>query len=120
MRESRRNRRDLSSVSNNQDNEFDNNRLTNLDIITVNRNPNSDKELLNTGYLDDELDKNTFITFNQTLQNYLKKSVGNDTFNFTKIDKIHLTDTTVMKAGNTVVYVLPYWKIVCNDKKYSG
>ena len=28
-------------------------------------------------YVDDELDKNTIVRFNQTLQNYLKVSVGN-------------------------------------------
>ena len=37
-----RNRRDLSSVFNDQDNEFDNNKLTKLDSVTVNRNPTSD------------------------------------------------------------------------------
>ena len=35
LHESSRNRRDLSSVFNDQDNEFDNNKLTNLDSITV-------------------------------------------------------------------------------------
>ena len=28
-----------------------------------------------------KLDKNTVLRFNQTLQNYLKVSVGNDTYN---------------------------------------
>ena len=45
--ENSRYRRDLSSVFNNQDNEFDNNKLFNLGTITVNRNPNLDKELAN-------------------------------------------------------------------------
>ena len=45
LHESSRNRRDLSSVFNDQDNEFDKNKLTNLDSITVNRNPSSDNEL---------------------------------------------------------------------------
>ena len=39
LHEINRNRRDLSSVFNDQDNEFDNNKLTNLDSVTVNRNP---------------------------------------------------------------------------------
>ena len=34
LHESNRNRRDLSSVFNDQDNEFDNNKLTNLDSVT--------------------------------------------------------------------------------------
>ena len=38
LHESSRNRRDLS-VFNDQDNEFDNNKLTNLDSVVVKRNP---------------------------------------------------------------------------------
>ena len=49
--ESSRNRRDLSSVFNDQDNEFDNNKLTNLDSTTVNRNPSLDNELANKNIL---------------------------------------------------------------------
>ena len=44
---SSRNRRDLSSVVNHQDNKFDNSKLTNLDSVIVNRNPNQDNELAN-------------------------------------------------------------------------
>ena len=47
LHESSRKRRDLSSVLNDQDNEFDNNKLTNLESITVNRDPSSDNELAN-------------------------------------------------------------------------
>ena len=47
LHEINRNKRDLSSVFNDQDNEFDNNKLTNLDSVTVNRNPISDNELSN-------------------------------------------------------------------------
>ena len=39
LHEINRSRRDLSSVFNDQDNEFDNNKLTNLDSVFVNRNP---------------------------------------------------------------------------------
>ena len=60
------------------------------------------------------------LRFNQTLTNYLKVSVGNDTYNLTKYDEIQLTDTTVMKARNNGGYLLPYWRIVCNDKKNNG
>ena len=101
-----RNRRDLSSVFNDQVNEFDNNKLTNLDSVTVNRNPNLDNELANKKYIDDELDKNTVLRFNQTLENYLKVSVGNDTNNHTKYDKKQITDTTIIKYPNTGGYLL--------------
>ena len=50
--------------------------------------------------------KNTIVRFNQTLDNYLKVSVGNDTFNLTKYDKIHITDTTIFKYSITGGYLL--------------
>ena len=106
--ENSRNRRDLSSVFNDRDNEFDNNKLTNLDSVSVNRNPNSDKDLVNKKYLDDELDKNTVLRFNQTLENYLKLSIRNDTYNFTKYNKLQLTDTTIIKTPITSGSLLFY------------
>ena len=107
-------------VKNNQDNDFNDNKITNLDSVQVNRNPSSDNELANKKYFDNSIGGGTLLRFNQTLQNYLKVSVGNDTYNLTKYDKIQLTDITVMKAGNTGVYLLPYWKIICNDKNNNG
>ena len=65
-------------------------------------------------------ESSTLVRFIQTLQNYLKVSVGNDINNLTKYNKIQLTDTTVMKAGNTGGYLLPNWKFSCNDKNSSG
>ena len=116
LHEINRNKRDLSSVFNDQDNEFDNNKLTNLDSVTVNRNPILDNELANKKYIDDELDKNTILRFNQTLQNYLKVSVGNDTYNLTKYDKVQITDTTEMKYPNIGSDLLQKWNIKCNNK----
>ena len=71
--------------------------MSNLDSITVNRNPNSDNELANKKYIDDELYENSILLFNQTLENYLKVSVGNDICSLTKYDKLQLTDTTNIK-----------------------
>ena len=68
--ENERSRRDLGIdlydesndlVKNNQDNYFNDNKLINLDSITVNREPSSDSELANKKYIDDELDKNTIV-----------------------------------------------------------
>ena len=87
-------------VKNNQDNDLKDNKLINLDSISVNRKPSSDNELASKKYIDDELDKNTVLRFNQTLQNYLKVSVGNDTYNLTKYDKIQITDITEMRYPN--------------------
>ena len=116
LHEINRNKRDLSSVFIDQDNEIDNNKLTNLDSVTVNRNPNLDNELANKNYMDDELDKNTVLRFNQTLQNYLKVSVGNDTYILTKYDKIQITDTTEMRYPNIGSDLLQKWNIKCNNK----
>ena len=111
---------EVDLVKNNQDNNLNDNKLTNIDSITINRNPTSDNELVNKKYLDDELDKNTIVRFNQTLQNYLKVSVGSDIYNLTKYNKIQLTDTTVIKAGNSGGYLLQNWIIKCNDKNGNG
>ena len=107
-------------VKNNQDNDVNDKKLTNIDSIKVNRNPKSDNELVNKKYLDDELDKNTIVRFNQTLENYLKVSVGNDIYNLTKYNKIQLTDTTIIKYPNNGGYLLQNWVIKCNDKKANG
>ena len=99
----------------NQDNDLNDNKLTNLASITVNGNPSLDNEVSNKKYVDDELDKNKIVRFNQTLQNYLKVSVGSKSYNIFKYDKIQLVDTTVIKHGNGA-YLLPRWKTVCIDK----
>ena len=124
-----RNRRDVGLnfyneevdlVKNNQDNDFNDNKLTNINSITINKNPTDNDHASNKKYVDDQLDKNTIVRFSQTLSNYLKVSVGDDTYNLTKYDKIQLTDTTVMKAGNTGGYLLQNWNIKCNDKNNNG
>ena len=116
LHEINRNRRDLSSVFNDQDNEFDNNKLTNLDGVTFNRNPSSDSEVSNKKYVDNSIGEGTFLRFNQTLQNYLKVSVGNDTYNLTKYDKIQITDITETKFPNIGSDLLQKWNIKCNNK----
>ena len=76
LHERSRNRRDLSSVFNDQDNEFDKNKLTNLDSVSVNRKPSN--ELASKKYVDELLDSGNFLKLNQTLQIYIEVSVGND------------------------------------------
>ena len=107
-------------VKNNQDNDLKDKKLTNIDSVAVNRKPTSDNELANKKYSDDSIREDTIVRFNQTLESYLKVSVGNDTYNLTKYKKFQLSNTTVMKAGNIGGYLLPSWKIVCNDKNDSG
>ena len=103
-------------VKNNKDNDFNDNKLTNIDSLTVNREPASDNDVWNKKYINDELDKNTLLRLEQTLQNYLKVSVGNDKYNLTKDNSIQIRDTTLSNSGITGVSVLPYWKIIGNDK----
>ena len=114
--ESSRNTRDLSSVFNDPDNEFYNNKLTTLDSFTVNRDPNLDNELSNENYVDDSIAEGTLLRFNQTLENYLKRSVGNDTYILTKYDKIQIIDTTEIKYLNIGSDLLQKWNIKCNIK----
>ena len=61
-------------------------------------------------------ESSTLVRFIQTLQNYLKISVGNDTFNLTKNNKISITDITEIKIPNSGDALLQKWKIYCNNK----
>ena len=107
-------------VENNQDKDFNDNKLTNINSITINNNPTDDDHVKSKKFIDDELDKNTIVRFNQTLQNYLEVSVGSNTYNLTKNDKIHLTVITTIKIGNIGADLLPYWKIICSDVIING
>ena len=106
-------------VKNNQDNDFNDNKLTNIDSITVNRNPCSDNKVSTKKYFNDSIREGTIVRFNQTLQNYLKVSVGNDTYNLTKYNKIQIIDTTIIKYPNTEEDLFQRWNIICNNKKYN-
>ena len=103
-----------------QDNDLNDNKLTKSKSITINNNPTDYNHVSNKKYIDDELDKNTIVRFNQTLQNYLKVSVGSIIYNFTYYDKIQLTYTTIMKHPNSGGYLLQNWNIKCKDKNNSG
>ena len=126
--ENERSRRDLGIdfynesnelVKNNQDNDFNDNKLTNIDSIQVKRNPSSDIEVTNKKYVDASIE-GTLLRFNQTLQNYLKVSVGGDIYHLTKYNKIKLTNETVLEYPNAGSYLLPLWRIVCNDRNANG
>ena len=67
--------KEVDLVKNNQNDDLKDNKLTNLDSVTVKRNPSLDYEVSKEKYVDDELSKNTILRFNQTLVNYLKVSV---------------------------------------------
>ena len=105
---------------NDQDTEFDNNKLTNSDSVTVNRSPSADDELSNKKYVENSIGEGTLLRFNQTLTNYLKVSVSNDINNLAKYDKIQITDTTIIKYPNNGGYLLQNWNKRCNDKNNNG
>ena len=107
-------------VKKNQDDDPNDKKLTNLDSITITRNPTSDNQVSNKKYVDDQLDKNTIVRFNQTLPNYLKVSVGNDCLDLTKYDKIPITDTTEIKHPNSGGYLSQQWNIKCNNENNNG
>ena len=109
----------IDIVKNNQDNDPNDIKLTNLDSITVNGNPISDNELSNKKYIDCEINKNTIVRFNQTLSNCLKVSVGNDVYNLAKYGKLKIIDSTIIKSPNTASYLLQNWNTKSNDRNYA-
>ena len=98
-------------MKNNQHNDLNDNKLTNLNGVVVNREPSSDNELANKKYIDDEIDKNAIVRYSQTLQITLKVSIGNDTYNLTKSDKIKITDITERRNPETGQPLLQKWKL---------
>ena len=83
--EKERSRRDLGIdfydesndlVKNNQDNDLNDKKLSNIDSITVNRNPSSDNEVAKKKYIDDSIEESTILGFNQTLKIISKYLLG--------------------------------------------
>ena len=123
--ENERSRRDLGNdfydesndlVRNNQDKDLNDNLITKINSITINNNPTDDNHVSNKKYIDDELDKNTILRFIQTLKNYLKVSVGNDTYNLTKYNKIYITDSAEMRNTNSGQSLSQKWILKCVNK----
>ena len=87
-------------IKNNQDNDFNDEKLTNKDSITANRKPASDNELANKKCIDDSIGEDIIVRITQTLQTYVKVPVGNDTYNLTKFDEISLNIVTEIRSPN--------------------
>ena len=51
-------------VKKNQDNNFNDNKLTNINSITINNNPTDNNHVSNKKYIGDELDKDTIVRLN--------------------------------------------------------
>ena len=75
--------------------------------------------MANKKYVDNSIRDNNILRFNQSSENYLKVSVGNDTYNLTKYNKIQIIHPTGIRSGNSGYGVLPNWKLICNDKNFN-
>ena len=128
--ENERNRRDLGIdfynesnhlVKNNQDNDFNNIKLTNINSITINTNPTNNNNVTNKKYVDDQLDKDTIVRLNDDSNDrYLKVNINNSTYNLQIYNKIVLSDTTIIKFSNNGDSLLPNWRLSCNDRNNNG
>ena len=115
--ENERSRRDLGLdfynessdiVKNNQDNNFNDNKLTNINSITINNNPTNNNHVCNKKYVDDELDKNTVVRLNDDSNDrYLKFNINNLTYDLQIYIKLLLTDTTIKKFPSNGDSLLP-------------
>ena len=108
-------------VKNNQNNDFNDNKLTNVSSITINNNPTDNNHVSNKKYTDDQLDKDTLVRLNDNSNDrYLKVNINNSTYNLQIYNKILLTDTTIIKYSNNGGYLLPSWRIFCNDRNSNN
>ena len=63
-----RNRRDITTVFDDQDNDFDNIKLTILPFVTINRAPIVDNDFAIKNYVDDSLRHGKILKFNKRLE----------------------------------------------------
>ena len=108
---------------NEQGSELDNNKLRNQEKFTNYWYPHIDGKDSNRKNVDDELDEvdtNTFLSFNQTLQICLKVSVGNNVQNLAKNNRKQIIDKIIIRTGNSGWHIRPPWKKECNDKNNAS
>ena len=87
-------------VFNDQNNEFDKNKLANLESNTVKRSPLTKEKVSNKKLVDDDLDENTVLRF---IQHYKAISRFPLEIMFTILQKNReqILDKTVNKTGNS-------------------
>ena len=89
-------------VKNNQDNDFNDNKLTNINSITINNNPTDDNHVSNKKYIDDELEQNAIVRLNDNSNDrYLQVHIDNTAFNLQIYNKTQIIDTTKLIFPNT-------------------
>ena len=128
--ENERSRRDLGIdfyaessdlVKNNQDSDFNDNKLTNINSITINNNPPDDNHTINKKYIDDELDKNTIVRLNDDPNDrYLQVHINNSLYNLQIYNKTQIIDTTKLIFPNTGTDLIQNRKIIYNNRLGEG
>ena len=108
-------------VRNNQDNDLNDKKLTNINSITINNNPIDDNHVSNKKYVDEELDKNTIIRLNDVSNDrYLQVHINNTAYILQIYNKTQIIDTTILEIPNTGTDLLQNWKIICNNRLGEG
>ena len=108
-------------VKNNQDNDFNDNKLTNINSIMINKNPTNNNHVTNKKYIDDALDKSTIVRLNDNSNDrYLQVRINNTSYNLQIYNKTQIIDTTKIIFPNTGHDLLQNWKIVVNNKNGEG
>ena len=89
-------------VKNNQDNDLNDNKLTNINTVTMNNNPTDDNHVSNKKYIDDELDKSTIVRLNDDSNDrYLQVHINNTPYNLQIYNKTQIIDRTRLIFPNT-------------------
>ena len=73
------------------------------------RDPSLFSELTNKNYVDGSTGESTTLSIHQTLENYLKVTVGDAVYNLTEYGRIRITDATIMAHPNQGAYILQQW-----------
>ena len=108
-------------VKNNQDNNFNDNKLTNINSITINNNPSDENHVSNKKHIDEELDKDTIVRLNDDSNDrYLQVRINNTPYNLQIYNKTQISDTTKLIFPNTGTDLLQNWKIICNNRLDAG
>ena len=102
------------------DNDFTDNKLTNIDSFAVDGNPISVNELTNKKYVADSLGGGKNLRSSLSLENYVKISVAEGVHNLTQYDLIQCTDITKIKTVNSGQDLIHKWFSRFNDKIING
>ena len=108
-------------VKNNQHHDFNDNKLTNINSITINNNSTDDNHVTNKKYIDEELDKNTIVRLNDDSNDrYLQVHNNNTAYNLQIDNKTQIIDITKLIFPNSGTDLLQNWKIICNNRLGEG